>query len=85
MQIDWFAYTIICVRGEHLRNQLPTSFSRYQIPEDWPYQEARKLFKEPEVFTDEEQVELKWTPPDEEVNGSLASCEFIGWMMLLFN
>ncbi|KAI9157505.1 hypothetical protein LWI28_023610 [Acer negundo] len=39
---------------------------RYQIPEDWPYQEARKLFKEPEVFTDEEQVELKWTPPDEE-------------------
>ncbi|KAK2634667.1 hypothetical protein Ddye_029459 [Dipteronia dyeriana] len=39
---------------------------RYQIPEDWPYQEARKLFKEPEVFTNEEQVELKWTPPDEE-------------------
>ncbi|KAK1572441.1 hypothetical protein Q3G72_032673 [Acer saccharum] len=39
---------------------------RYQIPEDWPYQEARKLFKEPEVFTDEEQVELKWSPPDEE-------------------
>ncbi|KAL5769456.1 hypothetical protein ACOSP7_013610 [Xanthoceras sorbifolium] len=39
---------------------------RYQIPEDWPYQEARRLFKEPEVFIDEEQIELKWTPPDEE-------------------
>ncbi|XP_044467035.1 flap endonuclease 1 isoform X2 [Mangifera indica] len=39
---------------------------RYQIPEDWPYQEARRLFKEPEVFTNEEQLDLKWTPPDEE-------------------
>lgn len=39
---------------------------RYQIPEDWPYQEARRLFKEPEVFTDEEQLEIKWSAPDEE-------------------
>ncbi|KAL3843598.1 hypothetical protein ACJIZ3_001001 [Penstemon smallii] len=38
---------------------------RYQIPEDWPYQEARMLFKEPSVFTDNE-LELKWTSPDEE-------------------
>ncbi|KAK4491326.1 hypothetical protein RD792_002062 [Penstemon davidsonii] len=38
---------------------------RYQIPEDWPYQEARMLFKEPSVFTDNE-LELKWTAPDEE-------------------
>ncbi|KAG8369006.1 hypothetical protein BUALT_Bualt15G0105300 [Buddleja alternifolia] len=38
---------------------------RYQIPEDWPYQEARRLFKEPSVFTDDE-LELKWTAPDEE-------------------
>lgn len=37
---------------------------RYQIPEDWPYQEARRLFKEPLVSTDTD--ELKWTPPDEE-------------------
>ncbi|KAJ4721783.1 Flap endonuclease 1 [Melia azedarach] len=39
---------------------------RYQIPEDWPYQEARLLFKEPEVFVDEEQLDIKWTAPDEE-------------------
>lgn len=39
---------------------------RYQIPEDWPYQEARRLFKEPLVTNDSE--ELKWTPPDEEVS-----------------
>ncbi|KAI5658297.1 hypothetical protein M9H77_27090 [Catharanthus roseus] len=39
---------------------------RYQIPDDWPYQDARQLFKEPEVVTDDEQLELKWTAPDEE-------------------
>ncbi|KAJ0013749.1 hypothetical protein Pint_21871 [Pistacia integerrima] len=38
----------------------------YQIPDDWPYQEARRLFKEPEVFTGEEQLDLKWVSPDEE-------------------
>lgn len=40
---------------------------RYQIPDDWPYQEARRLFKEPSVLSDEEQLEIKWTAPDEEV------------------
>ncbi|EPS63593.1 hypothetical protein M569_11187, partial [Genlisea aurea] len=39
---------------------------RYQIPEDWPYEEARRLFKEPSVSTDSDQPELKWSPPDEE-------------------
>lgn len=39
---------------------------RYQIPEDWPYQEAQRLFKEPEVVTDEEQLQIKWSAPDEE-------------------
>ncbi|KAM0951278.1 putative spleen exonuclease [Dioscorea sansibarensis] len=37
---------------------------RYPIPEDWPYQEARRLFKEPLVST--EAPELKWSAPDEE-------------------
>ena len=41
---------------------------RYQIPDDWPYQEARKLFKEPEVVTDENQLDFKWNAPDEEVS-----------------
>lgn len=43
------------------------SIIRFQIPDDWPYQEARRLFKEPLVCTDEEQLEIKWTAPDEEV------------------
>ncbi|GJN15078.1 hypothetical protein PR202_gb01967 [Eleusine coracana subsp. coracana] len=37
---------------------------RYQIPEEWPYEEARRLFKEPSVTLDI--PELKWTAPDEE-------------------
>ncbi|KAI3495342.1 hypothetical protein L1887_37653 [Cichorium endivia] len=39
---------------------------RYQIPENWPYQEARRLFKEPLVCVDDEHLELKWGAPDEE-------------------
>ncbi|KAF5739943.1 flap endonuclease 1 isoform X1 [Tripterygium wilfordii] len=37
----------------------------YQIPAEWPYQEAQRLFKEP-VVKDEEQLELNWSAPDEE-------------------
>ncbi|KAJ4840453.1 Elongation of fatty acids protein 2 [Turnera subulata] len=39
---------------------------RYQIPEDWPYQEARQLFKEPAVLVDEQELDIKWSAPDEE-------------------
>ncbi|KAF7818043.1 flap endonuclease 1 isoform X2 [Senna tora] len=39
---------------------------RYQIPDDWPYKEARQLFKEPLVLTEEDQLDLKWSAPDEE-------------------
>lgn len=39
---------------------------RYQIPDSWPFAEARRLFKEPLVTTAENQLELKWSPPDEE-------------------
>ncbi|KAI3830875.1 hypothetical protein MKW92_050983 [Papaver armeniacum] len=39
---------------------------RYQIPESWPYEEARRLFKEPLVTANDQQPELKWSPPDEE-------------------
>ena len=38
---------------------------KYPVPEDWPYEEVRQLFKEPEV-TDPETIDLKWTDPDEE-------------------
>ncbi|KAF1880297.1 hypothetical protein Lal_00048933 [Lupinus albus] len=39
---------------------------RYQIADDWPYQEARRLFKEPTVLIEEEELNLKWSAPDEE-------------------
>ncbi|KAI3448419.1 hypothetical protein Pfo_005084 [Paulownia fortunei] len=39
---------------------------RYHIPDDWPYQESRRLFKEPSVLTDDDKLELKWIAPDEE-------------------
>ncbi|KAH1229464.1 Flap endonuclease 1 [Glycine max] len=39
---------------------------RYQIPDNWPYQEARRLFKEPLVITDEKELDIKWSSPDEE-------------------
>ncbi|MCO5553363.1 hypothetical protein L7F22_006884 [Adiantum nelumboides] len=42
------------------------SKDRYQIPESWPYKEARQLFKEPLVTSEQDQTELKWSPPDEE-------------------
>ncbi|KAI5056301.1 hypothetical protein GOP47_0028119 [Adiantum capillus-veneris] len=42
------------------------SKDRYQVPESWPYKEARQLFHEPLVTSDQDQIELKWSPPDEE-------------------
>ncbi|THU63997.1 hypothetical protein C4D60_Mb01t21790 [Musa balbisiana] len=37
---------------------------RYHLPEDWPYEKARQLFREPNVSL--EIPELMWTAPDEE-------------------
>ncbi|KAH9319867.1 hypothetical protein KI387_021636, partial [Taxus chinensis] len=39
---------------------------RYQIPDSWPYERARSLFKEPLVTPPESQPDLKWIAPDEE-------------------
>lgn len=38
---------------------------KYIVPEDWNYQQARELFKEPDV-ANAESLELKWEEPDEE-------------------
>jgi flap endonuclease-1 len=38
---------------------------KYQVPENWNYEVARRLFKEPEVL-DVKTIELKWKEPDEE-------------------
>ncbi|CAH8653082.1 unnamed protein product [Schistosoma bovis] len=39
--------------------------SKYPVPDDWPYEDAKKLFLNPEV-TDPSSIELKWNEPDEE-------------------
>ena len=38
---------------------------KYTVPENWPFEEARRLFKEPEV-TSAADLELKWEKPNEE-------------------
>lgn len=40
---------------------------RYQIADDWPYKEARKMFQAPEVTPADQIPEFKWVAPDEEV------------------
>ncbi|RWW03944.1 hypothetical protein BHE74_00018880 [Ensete ventricosum] len=37
---------------------------RYHVPEDWPYEKVRQLFREPNVSS--EIPELRWTAPYEE-------------------
>lgn len=39
---------------------------RFQIPTYWPYEEARCLFKEPQVTPEKLQPNLEWTTPNEE-------------------
>lgn len=55
------------VVGEHLI-VVPPGGGRYSVPEEWPYEEARGLFKTPVVTEPENVPELKWTAPDEEVH-----------------
>jgi flap endonuclease-1 len=38
---------------------------KYQIPEDWPYKDARELFLNPDVRpADHEECDFKWEAPD---------------------
>lgn len=39
--------------------------SKYKVPEDWPFAEARKLFQNPDVL-DPAEINLKWNDPDVE-------------------
>lgn len=38
---------------------------KFTVPEDWNYEKARQLFVSPEI-ADAEELDLKWTDPDEE-------------------
>jgi flap endonuclease-1 len=44
------------------KSSLPTNV---QFPENWEFEEARRLFKEPDV-SDPMKLEVKWSNPDEE-------------------
>lgn len=39
--------------------------SKFTVPEDWPYQDARELFLNPDVI-DAEECDFKWEAPDAE-------------------
>lgn len=39
---------------------------RHKVPDPFPFQEARKLFKEPDVLKGSENPVIKWKAPDEE-------------------
>lgn len=39
--------------------------NKFKIPEDWPYEAARELFKKPDI-QEAADIELKWTAPDVE-------------------
>jgi len=38
---------------------------KYSVPDEWSYEQARELFKEPDVLKGDA-IDLKWTEPDEE-------------------
>ncbi|CAF3150205.1 unnamed protein product [Rotaria socialis] len=38
---------------------------KYSVPDEWAYEKARELFKEPDILSGDA-VDLKWTEPDEE-------------------
>lgn len=41
--------------------------SKYQIPDDWPFQDARELFLHPDVRSaDDPECDFKWEAPDVE-------------------
>ncbi|KAJ3149102.1 Elongation of fatty acids protein 2 [Geranomyces michiganensis] len=39
--------------------------TKYPVPQDWAYKEARQLFKNPDVI-DPKDIDLQWKDPDEE-------------------
>lgn len=49
-------------------NDDPEKKQKYIIPENFLYEESRKLFKEPDVIRDKAEIEalLKWNKPQEE-------------------
>ncbi|CAH2350320.1 flap endonuclease 1 [[Candida] railenensis] len=41
----------------------PDKMSKYKVPENWPYKEARELFHNPEIANSDD-ISLKWTEPN---------------------
>ena len=49
-------------------NTNPQKKTRYQVPENFNYEQSRELFKNPDVETDKAKLQemIKWNNPDEE-------------------
>ncbi|XP_064398487.1 flap endonuclease 1-like [Halichondria panicea] len=58
------AKAITLIRDHKNIEEIIEKGKKLNIPENWLYQEARRLFKEPEVM-DPKSIELKWSLPDE--------------------
>eukprot|EP00123_Amoebidium_parasiticum_P013206 comp21828_c0_seq1/m.31118 comp21828_c0_seq1/g.31118 ORF comp21828_c0_seq1/g.31118 comp21828_c0_seq1/m.31118 type:complete len:389 (-) comp21828_c0_seq1:328-1494(-) len=50
---------------ENILEHLQKEKTKYVVPEEWMYKEAREFFKKPEV-TDPSTLDIKWEKPDEE-------------------
>ncbi|XP_072169618.1 flap endonuclease 1-like [Diadema setosum] len=59
------AYELIKNHGSIEKILAKIDTSKYEPPEDWLFKEARELFLKPDV-TPGDEVDLKWTAPDEE-------------------
>ncbi|EMG48752.1 Structure-specific endonuclease RAD27 [Candida maltosa Xu316] len=61
------AYKLIKEHGslDKIVEWIQNNKTKYKLPENWPYDEARQLFLNPEV-TKAEDISLKWTEPDVE-------------------
>ncbi|XP_071482320.1 flap endonuclease 1-like, partial [Diadema antillarum] len=59
------AYELIKNHGSIEKILAKIDTSKYEPPEDWLFKEARELFMKPDVTAGDE-IDLKWTAPDEE-------------------
>lgn len=58
------ALTLIQKHGSIEKVLETLSADKYKVPEPFPYQEARQLFKQPDVLTGDALPPLKWSAPD---------------------
>ena len=53
----------MCIRDRYIESG--EANTKWKIPENWPYKEARELFLNPDVIKGSE-IDLKWSEPKEQ-------------------